>query len=161
MTIILIILLLAGLALSFRMLPWLLRFMGTPDGIRNRCPFTLRLLEFLLLCIALYMAEIMIIDWLSMVGNHYAWRHWPVGRSGWRLLSFRCIQSYWVIIQTFFFGLCLMLRRLFHMRLFYRYEHRTPDEVRAAEWPMARKILLSLGTLLAIWSAALSGACIL
>ena len=101
----------------------------------------------------------MIIDWLSVVGNHYAWKHWPVGR-GWRLLSFRCIQAYWLIIQTFFFGLCLMLRRLLHMRLFYRYEKRTPDEVKAAEWPLARRILLALGALLAIWSAALSVACI-
>lgn len=160
MTIILIIFLLVGLALSFRMLPWLFRFIGTPDGVHNRCPLPLRLLEFLLLCITLYLGEIMIIDWLSMVGNHYAWRHWPVGRSGWRLLSFRCIQSYWVIIQMFFLGLCLMLRRLFHMRLYYHYEERTTDEVKAEEWPLARKILLSLGALLAIWSAALSGACI-
>ena len=156
MTIFLIILLLAGLVLSFRILPWLFRFMGTPDGIRNRCPFLLRLLEFLLLCITFYLGEIMIIDWLSMIGNHYVWRHWPFGHSGWRILSFRCIQAYWFIIQMFFFGLCLMLRRLLHMRLFYHYEERTPDEVKAAEWPLARKILLSLGALLAIWSAALS-----
>lgn len=160
MTIILIILLLAGLVLSFRVLPWLLRLMGTPDGIRNRCPFPLRLLDFLLLCIIFYQGEIMIIDWLSMIGNHYAWRHWSFGHSGWRFLSFRCIQAYWLLIQTFFFGLCLLLRRLLHMRLYYHYERRTPDEGKAAEWPLARKILLSLGTLLAIWSAALSVACI-